>query len=276
MKRGHRVATALCVALLTSVAGSFAATGAMAASGGAQFPCTSTTIRPGALLPDLVPNQQLLANNYVVWHDPQTGQFLLAFPTGIKNLGAGKLNIVGHRDPVGNPLPNPNTMPAYQRIFHADGSCDEVPIGTLIYDDHHHHWHFEGMMHYELLDASGTEVKPNAKVAFCLADVEKADSTLPGFPTAPVFNGCDPNQGATYVNMGISVGWGDIYDTRLFGQNFDVTDLMNRPQARYFIQQTVNLSGAVFEQNQANNTTGVWVTLGIGVPFSTGLPRPGV
>jgi hypothetical protein len=51
---------------------------------------------------------------------------------------------------------------------------------------------------------------------------------------------------------------------------------MNRPQAQYFIQQTVNLSGAVFEQNQANNTTGVWVTLGIGVPFSTGLPRPGV
>jgi len=51
---------------------------------------------------------------------------------------------------------------------------------------------------------------------------------------------------------------------------------MNRPQARYFIQQTVNLSGAVFEQNHANNTTGVWVTLGIGVPFSTGSPRPGV
>ena len=67
--------------------------------------------------------------------------------------------------------------------------------------------------------------------------------------------------------MGTSVGWEDIYDKMLFGQNFDVTDLMSRPQAQYFIQQTVDAARIVFKQNDANNTTGVWVTLGIGVPY---------
>ena len=64
------------------------------------------------------------------------------------------------------------------------------------------------------------------------------DATLPGFPIAPAFNGCDPNARTTYVNMGTSVGWEDIYDKMLFGQNFDVTDLMSQPPAQYFIRQT--------------------------------------
>ena len=274
MRRRHRGATGLFAALLAGLVGATTATG----EGGGQnrFPCTSTTIRAGALLPELVPDQQLLADDHVVWRDPQTGQFLLAFSAGIENLGAGPLNVVGYRDPVGGSLPDPNTMPAYQRLFHADGSCDELRIGTMTYHEVHHHWHLDGVMNYELLDANLRPVKPNSKVAFCLADVAKVDSSLPGFPTAPAYNGCDPNARTTYVNMGTSVGWEDIYDKMLFGQNFEVTDLMSRPQAQYFIRQTFDAAGIVFEQNDANNTTGVWVTLGIGVPYSTGGPRPGV
>ena len=276
-KKRHGGATRLFAALLTVVAALLGASTGVGEGGGRnQFPCSSTTIRAGALLPELVPDQELLAADYVVWRDPQTGQFLLAFSAGIKNLGAGMMNAVGYRDPVGGTLPDPNTMPAYQRVFHADGSCDEVRIGTLTYHDIHHHWHLDGVMTYQLLDARGRLVKPNSKVAFCLADVTTADSSLPGYPTAPAFNGCDPNARSTYVNMGTSVGWEDIYDKMLFGQNFDVTDLMNRPQAQYFIRQTVDAAGIIFEQNDANNTTGVWVTLGIGVPYSTGGPRPGV
>jgi hypothetical protein len=277
MKRRHRGATWLFVAVLTIVAALVGATGAAAEGGGQnEFPCASTTIRPGALLPDLVPDQQLLADDHVVWRDPQTGQFLLAFSGGIENLGAGTMNAVGYRDPVGGTLPDPNTMPAYQRVFHADGSCDELPIGTLTYHDIHRHWHLDGVMNYQLLNKKRKPAKPNSKVAFCLADIAKVDPTLPGFPTAPAYNGCDPNAGTTYVNMGTSVGWEDIYDKQLFGQNFDVTDLMNEPQAQYFIQQTVDSAGIIAEQNDTNNTTGAWVTLGLGVAYSTGGPRPGV
>ena len=77
MKRRYRGATWLFVAALTIVAALVGATAAAAEGGGQnRFPCTSTTIRPGALLPDLVPDQQLLADDHVVWRDPQTGQVL--------------------------------------------------------------------------------------------------------------------------------------------------------------------------------------------------------
>ena len=278
MKRPHRVATRALAALLTVLAALVGARVAGSEGGGQnQFPCSSTTLRAGALLPELVPDQQLLADDHVVWHDPQTGQFVLAFSAAIANLGAGTLNVVGYRDRVaGSVLSDPNTMPAYQRIFHADGTCDELQVGTMEYHPVHHHWHLDGVMKYELLNAKGKPVKPNTKVAFCLADIAVVDSSLPGFPTAPAYNGCDPNQRTTYVNMGTSVGWEDIYDKMLFGQNFDVTDLMSRPQAHYFIRQTVDAAGIIHEQNDANNSTGTWVTLGVGVPYSTGGPRPGV
>ena len=267
----------LIAALLTASAALLVATVAGGEGGGQnQFPCSSTTITAGALMPDLVPDQQLLADDHIIWRDPQTGQFLLAFSAGIKNLGAGTMNAVGYRDSVAGNVPNPNTMPAYQRLFHANGSCDEVQIGTLTYHAVHHHYHLDGVMNYELLDAGGHSVKPNTKIAFCLADIVRVAPTLPGSPKAPAYNGCDPNRQSTYVNMGISVGWEDVYDKMLVGQNFDVTDLMSRPQAQYFIRQTVDAAGIIHEQNDANNSTGTWVTLGVGVPYSTGGPRPGV
>ena len=51
---------------------------------------------------------------------------------------------------------------------------------------------------------------------------------------------------------------------------------MNQAQAQYFIRQTVDADGILFEQDNNNNTTGIWVTLGVGVPYSTGRPRPGI
>src|SRR5262245_23787499 len=270
MKTLHR-------ALLTVLAALVGPTVAHGEGGGQnQFPCTSTTLRAGALLPDLVPDEELLAEDHVIWRDPQTGQFLLAFSAGIMNLGAGKLNVVGYRDPVAGSIPDPNTMPAYQRIFHPDGTCDELPVGTMTYHEVHHHWHLEGVMKYELLNAKLKPVKPNTKVAFCMADVAVVDSTLPGFPRAPAYNGCDPNVSSTYVNTGTSVGWEDIYDKMLFGQNFDVTDLMNQPQAWYFIRQTVDAAWMRFEENERTHTPGIWLRLGIGVSYSTGGPRPGI
>ena len=267
------------LAILLTVLATLVGAKVAGAEGGGQnqFPCTSTTLRAGALLPELVPDQQLLADDHVVWRDPGTGQFLLAFSAGIANIGAGPLNVVGYRDAITGPtLPDPNIIPAYQRIFHPDGTCDELLVGTMEYHPEHHHWHLDGVMTYELLNAQGQPVKPNTKVAFCMADLAVVDSSLPGFPTAPAFNGCDPNQRSTFVNTGTSVGWEDIYDKRLFGQNFDVTDLMNQPQAQYFIRQTVDAAGILFEQNNGNNTTGIWVTLGVGVPYSVGRPRPGI
>jgi hypothetical protein len=47
---------------------------------------------------------------------------------------------------------------------------------------------------------------------------------------------------------------------------------MNQPQAQYFIRQTVDAAGILLEQDYSNNTTEIEVTLGVGVPYSTGDP----
>ena len=87
MERQHRVATRALAVLLTVLATLVGASAASAEGGGQnQFPCTSTTLRAGALLPDLVPDQQLLEDDHVVSRDPQTGRFLLAFSAGIMNV----------------------------------------------------------------------------------------------------------------------------------------------------------------------------------------------
>lgn len=51
---------------------------------------------------------------------------------------------------------------------------------------------------------------------------------------------------------------------------------MNQPQADSILRPTVDEAGVLHEEDDANNTTGIVVRLGIGVPFSTGRPRPGV
>jgi len=123
MKTSSQILLTALVTLLSTV---FTVHAAHAEGGGQnQFPCTSSKLRPGALYPDLVPDPDLLIAEHVVWRDPQTGQFLLAFSAGIINLGAGTLNVVGYRDPVAGSPSGSDTMPAYQRIFHKDGSCDE-------------------------------------------------------------------------------------------------------------------------------------------------------
>src|SRR5439155_12744804 len=123
MKRRHRVASRALAALLTVLAALVGARVAGAEGGGQnQFPCTSTALREGALLPDLVPDQQLLTDDHVVWHDPQTGKFLLAFSAGIANVHAAALNVVGFlRSGRGSVPRRRDTMPASQPIFPADG-----------------------------------------------------------------------------------------------------------------------------------------------------------
>jgi hypothetical protein len=51
---------------------------------------------------------------------------------------------------------------------------------------------------------------------------------------------------------------------------------MNQPPAWYFIRQTVDAARILYEEDDRNNTTGIWVMLGVGVPYSTGSPRPGI
>jgi len=205
---------------------------------------------------------------------------LLRFSNGIANLGEGELHIVAYREsasPSTVDLEN-DTIPAFQRILRSDGTFYDVPAGQLLYHPEHHHFHFDGAALYRLIDkATGIPVRVSPKVSFCLADVAMADTTLPNFRKVPIYNGCIHDPYALFGEMGISVGWEDIYDKALIGQAFDVTDLMQQNPAReYILESTTNPEGVLIESNPAPASVSVTIRLGVGVPVKVGKSRPGV
>jgi len=228
----------------------------------------------GQLLPDIRPVASTLEDNDLV-KDPHSGNILLRFAGGIGNYGAGTLEVYGKRDVVDR---DNNTMPAYQRVYNADGSYIDRPVGMLIYHPLHHHYHFVGSATYSLIDPSnGNEVVKSEKQTFCLADVTIVDTTVPNYTQTPKYNSCAHSQVATSVLMGVSPGWEDVYGKDLVGQAFNVTDLMHQPPKTYILQQTTNPEGLLLDANggipQTITTT---VVIGQGVHVGTGVSRPGV
>jgi hypothetical protein len=228
------------------------------------------------LLPDIRPEKSTLADNDLVL-DPQTGHILLRFAGGISNYGSGTLEVIGVRESADS-----NTLTAYQRIYKIDGSYSQVPVGTLIYHEAHHHWHFVNAVEYRLVDPDtkkGSVVILAQKQAFCLADVAVVDETAPNYPIQPIYNRCyNMPAGVTdFVLMGVSQGWEDIYGKDLVGQSMDVTELMQKPAKTYILQEITNPAGVLKDvHNGTPQTTSVEVTIGQGVPVDTGVARPGV
>ena len=94
MKTKQRLAAWMSIATLgTVIVGLFGATVATGEGGGRnRFPCTSTTIRPGALLPELVPDQQLLATGAcprAALHEPRHGRKLPLARPALDEIGIG-------------------------------------------------------------------------------------------------------------------------------------------------------------------------------------------
>lgn len=243
-----------------------------------QAPLSASGGTPTDLLPRLSPVHDSLEDHDLV-RNPRTGQVLLRFTAAIANSGAGTLDIVGHRGAASPQTIDPNNdeMPAFQRIHRSDGSTYDVPAGTLSYHPVHHHFHFNGASSYRLIDSHGIVVRQSPKVAFCLADILLLDPTPPRRLTGnPPFESCAHDAYATDLEMGISAGMADVYDKALFGQAFDVTDLMTRPAETYLLEQTTNPQGVIVEANPAPMTDSVSVTIGLGVPVKIGQSRPGV
>jgi hypothetical protein len=232
------------------------------------------------LLPALAPDPLVLADNDLVQvPGPGTKRILLRFSSAIANLGAGELHIVAYRDSASPSTVdiNDDTMPAFQRVTRDDGTFYDLPAGELIYHPEHHHFHFDGASQYRLLDpATKTVVRESPKISFCLADVVVADDSLPGFRKVPIYNGCVRDPYATYGEMGISIGWADVYDKALVGQALDVTDLMALPAKTYILESTTNPERVLLESNSAPVSASVSVQIGIGVPVKVGKSRPGV
>src|SRR5207247_578097 len=89
----------------------------------------------------------------------------------------------------------------------------------------------------------GDIVASGQKVSFCLLDSRKYDGSLPGAPNSDQYNTCGQLQG-------ISVGWADVYNSRLANQWIDITDV---PEGTYWLESEVDPSNRILESDETNN-----------------------
>ena len=237
-------------------------------------------VAAGDVLPALAPDPVVLADHDLVQAPGVRSQtILLRFSNAIMNTGASELHIVAYRDsasPSTVDIDN-DTMPAFQRITRDDGTFHDEPVGQLVYHPEHHHFHFDGAARYRLIDPDTSDiVRESPKVSFCLADVSIADNSLPGFRKVPVYNSCVHDPYAKFAEMGISIGWEDVYEKSLIGQALDVTDLMKLPAKSYILESTTNPDGILHESNSQPVSAAVEVRIGVGVTVKVGKSRPGV
>ncbi len=174
------------------------------------------------------------------------GHLLLRFNGYIHNIGPGALEIDGSR---GTPDPSNLASPpmqVFQNIFNDDGTSamTALPSAQMIYvsADGHNHWHLQHAAFYSLWNSAKTaQVAPAQKVGFCLDDSQHVDSWGPSVGVYTDANGrnfCQQfNPGATSVWEGISSGWRDRYDSDLYFQWVDVSDVL---PGVYYVREDVN------------------------------------
>ena len=97
------------------------------------------------------------------------------------------------------------------------------------------------------------------KTSFALLDLRHYAPGLPGSPTNSVY-------GSGGRVQGISVGWADVYNRFLEGQNIDITGV--RP-GDYWLEVEADPNNAVVELNETNNVTRIPITIRADeVPFA--------
>ncbi|MBU2664690.1 hypothetical protein KOI35_14400 [Actinoplanes bogorensis] len=156
-------------------------------------------------------------------------------------------------------------MDAYQYFFDADGNqVGAVPAGTMEWDARagHNHWHFTDFAQYNLLKADQKQVARSGKEAFCLANTDAVDYTIPLAKWRP--NNTDLStscgmQTSVGVREVLDIGNGDTYTQDRPGQSFDITGL---PNGTYYIQVKANPAGKLSEVSAANNTSLRKIVLG--------------
>lgn len=201
--------------------------------------------------------------------DPGIGPLrCLRWNQGEYNLGDGPLEL--HNYPEEG-----SGTEMWQRIYRADGTATQTPVGQARFSPNHGHVHYLGFTTVTLHqiaqdDSLGVEVGRGPDKGICLADTELAE--LGGDRTSPLSYAvpgtcdaathADPRDptfpGSPYFALGISVGAADVYPWFLADQYLDVT---NVPDGRYLLRVEVNPSGKLAEKTRANNVAITCVAL---------------
>jgi hypothetical protein len=176
-----------------------------------------------------------------------TGRRLIRFTSMMTNRGAGPFAIRSTRSSTSS------SWAVRQVIRTSDGGTRSVATSaTMGYGgDGHGHWHVERMVDIDLWSASRRA--KGSKIGFCFFDTTAVDLGLPGAPSSPVYreSWCARQYELKSV-MGISVGWGDKYQSSLPFQWVDITGL---PGGTYTIRAFVDARNLFLEGSNANNCT---------------------
>jgi hypothetical protein len=192
-----------------------------------------------------------------------SGQTILRYSAIVVNVGAGRFQLDGARTSASG-----SEMEVAQRIADSSGIYRVQPTPARMYfaGDGHTHWHVADLEDsvLERLD-NGVKVGSGAKHGFCFFDNYAFRLNLLGAPASPYFTSCGRDPNVSSQNMGLSVGWGDIYSYQLVDQWIDITGLT---AGRYRLRTTADAQNYYLESNETNNVT--WVDLQL---KSKGTPR---
>jgi hypothetical protein len=194
------------------------------------------------------------------------------FGATVWNGGTSPLLVDGFRQ-TGTEL-----MDAYQYFFDAKGNeVGSVPAGTMEWDprEGHRHWHFTDFAQYNLLSGDQKLAVKSGKEAFCLANTDAVDYTVPNSKWRPdntdLSSSCGQNT-AVAVREVLDIGNGDTYTQARPGQSFEITDL---PNGTYYIEVLANPAKKLSELSTANNSSLRQIVLG-GTPQERTLTVPPV
>ncbi|GAB1645099.1 lysyl oxidase family protein [Krasilnikovia sp. MM14-A1259] len=200
------------------------------------------------------------------------GKWYVNFGATVWNAGPSTLLVDGFRR-TGTEL-----MDAYQYFFDANGKqVGSAKAGTMEWDNRegHKHWHFTDFAQYNLLKADKKLAVRSGKEAFCLANTDAVDYTVPNAKWRPentdLSTACGGNT-AVAVREVLDAGNGDTYSQARPGQSFEVTDL---PNGTYYIEVKANPANKLAEVSTSNNTSLRKIVLG-GTPKARTLTVPPV
>jgi hypothetical protein len=163
----------------------------------------------------------------------------------------------------------------WQRVYSADGTVTQRPVGQSRFSSAHGHFHYLGFTVVSLHEIApdgglGKEVVRAVDKGICVVDVEtdslQSERTSPLSYTVPgtcdAATHVDPKDptypGSSYFAMGISVGAADMYPWFLADQYIDVTNVHD---GRYLIRVEIDSGRQLVEKTHDNNVSVACVNL---------------
>lgn len=200
--------------------------------------------RVSPLLPDLI----IAPFNEFAGARDLNGAERIRFGVIIGNIGAGDFRLQARRTAFFT-----DDWQVVQQVVEAGGgfTAQDTPA-TLIYGgDAHDHWHIKQVENHTLETLDGVVLGDVVKQGYCFFDTTPLQLDLPGAPSEAVWRsrGCG-GVADSVVQMGLSVGWGDVYPWHMFDQQIDVTGV---PDGTYRLRATADPIGFFEELDDSNN-----------------------